>query len=144
MKLPPLIYLLGYAGLIPFVAGPLWLTLAPAGVPPWLDRAWLLYAAMIASFMAGSFWGLALVVVENPAGQLGVAASTVLMLAAWGCLLLPLRTALLALGVVFLLLLLTEIWRERVLDPLSGYLKLRAVLTVGVLICIGWRLLLGA
>jgi hypothetical protein len=143
MKLPPLVYLLGYAGLIPFLAGPAWLTLAPASAPPELDRWWLAYAGMIAAFMSGTFWGMALIVSEGPNGQIGMAMSAALMILGWAATLLPFRTALLALGVVFVLLALAEIWRERVLDPLSGYFTMRVTLTVGVLVCIAWRLLLG-
>jgi hypothetical protein len=43
---------------------------------------------------------------------------------------------------VFLLLLLADFWRERTLDTIPGYFMLRTSLTVGVLIAIGWRLLL--
>lgn len=143
MNLPRLLFVLGYAGLLPFIAGPLWLSVAPQTVPDWLDRAWLLYAAMIAAFMAGSFWGLALVVAENPAGLFGILLSAVLMLLAWAASLLPFREALLALAGVFVLLGLAELWRERELDPMSSYFRLRIVLTLGVLACLAWRLLLG-
>jgi hypothetical protein len=142
MKLPPLVFVLGYAGLLPFLADPLWLSLAPASAPAWLDRAWLTYAGLLASFMAGSFWGMALIVVEGPAGKLGMALSGLLMLLAWGCLMLPFRAALIGLAIVFGLLVLAEIWRERTIDPLSGYFTLRASLTAGVLLCFAWRLLL--
>jgi hypothetical protein len=37
---------------------------------------------------------------------------------------------------------LSEIWRERTLDPLSGYFTMRVTLTAGVLLMIGWRLML--
>ena len=40
---------------------------------------------------------------------------------------------------VFLLLLAADFWRERVLDTLGGYFRLRSTLTVGVLIAIAWR-----
>ncbi|GAC1630758.1 MAG: hypothetical protein NVS9B10_23440 [Nevskia sp.] len=144
MKLPPLIYVLGYAGLIPFVAGPLWLMAAPGSAPVWLDRMWLNYAAMIASFMAGTLWGMAIFTAGGPNGLLGMALSTVLLLLAWAAMALPFKLALIALAAVFVLLVLAEIWRERVLDPLSGYFTLRLTLTLGVLACLGWRLLLGA
>lgn len=142
MTLPRLVLLLGYLGLIPFFLGPAWLSFAPESAPPDLDQAWLLYGAMIASFMAGSFWGLALVVIENPAGRVGMMIATVLMLLAWLALLLPFSLALWALGLVFVLLGVAELWRERTLDPLGTYLRLRLVLTAGVLIALGWRMLL--
>jgi hypothetical protein len=144
MRLPPLVYVLGYAGLIPFLIGPAWLTWSPQTAPAWLDHLWLLYAAMIASFMAGTFWGMALLVAEGPNGMAGMAMSGLLLLLAWGSLALPFRGALFALAGVFVLLVLAEIWRERTLDPLSGYFTLRASLTFGVLVTIGWRVALGA
>ena len=57
MKLPRLVFLLGYAGLLPCFAGPIWVAIAGSSAPAWLDRAWLLYVALVASFMAGTFWG---------------------------------------------------------------------------------------
>lgn len=142
MRLPRLLYVLGYAGLLPFLAGPLWLTVSPQTAPVWLDHAWLLYAAMIASFMAGSFWGLALVVIENPAGLLGSIFSAVMMVTAWIALLLPFTQTLYLLALVFLLQVIGEFWRERVLDPMSSYLYLRITLTVGVFAAMVWRIVL--
>lgn len=138
-RLPLLVYVLGYSGLLPFVIGPAWLTAAPDSAPAWLDTVWLGYAAMIASFMAGTLWGLALPTSEGPDGLIGMALSTVLMLLAWGAASLPFAWALPALAAVFVLLVLAEIWRERVLDPLSGYFGLRVSLTTGVVICLAWR-----
>lgn len=143
MRLPPLLYVLGYAGLLPFVAGPLWLSIAPASAPLWLDQVWLLYAALIAAFMAGSFWGLALIVIENPAGQLGLLLSAVFMLLSWFAVLLPFPLSLAALTAVFVMLAAAEIWRERVLDRSNSYFRLRMILTIGVLACVIWRYLLG-
>lgn len=142
-RLPPLTYLLGYAGLLPFIAGPLWLSVQPDTAPAWLDGLWLSYAAMIASFMAGTLWGLALPTAEGPNGLVGLAISTSLMLLAWVAAALPFAQAIVALALVFVLLVVAEIWRERVLDPLSGYFRLRVSLTAGVLACLVWRGLLG-
>lgn len=143
MRLPPLVYMLGYAGLIPFLIGPVWLSLSPQTAPPWLDRMWLLYAGLIASFMAGTFWGMALLVAEGPNGKIGMAMSGVLMLLAWGAMALGFRQSLFALAAVFVLLVAAEVWRERTIDPLSGYFTLRATLTIGVLATIAWRVMLG-
>jgi hypothetical protein len=143
MKLPPLVTLLGYAGLLPFIVEPLWLTISPQSAPVWLDHVWLKYAGLMAAFMAGTFWGLALIVIENPAGLFGLLLSAALMLLAWFAVLLPFRPALLALAVVFALLGAAEIWRERTLDPVGSYFRLRMVLTGGVLICLVWRFALG-
>jgi hypothetical protein len=143
MRLPPLVFALGYAGLIPFLMGPAWLAFSPHTVPPWLDHLWLLYAAMIASFMAGTFWGMSLLVVEGTEGRIGMVLSSVLFLLAWGVLALPFRWCLFGLAGVFVLLVAAEVWRERTIDPLSGYFTLRATLTIGVLAAIAWRVMLG-
>jgi hypothetical protein len=140
MKLPPLVLLIGYSGLIPFLIGPAWLTWSPDTAPAWLDEAWHGYVAMIASFMAGTFWGFALPAVEGPAGKAGLAISAVLMLLAWFALGLPSRSSLVAFAAVFLLLLIADFWRERTLDTIGGYFLLRTTLTVGVLVAIVWRL----
>jgi hypothetical protein len=142
MKLPRIVSLLGYAGLIPFLIAPLWLSFAPHSAPPWLDTVWHAYVAMVAGFMAGTFWGFALPAVEGPAGLLGLAIAAVLMLLAWGALSLPFYWSLIALAGVFLLLLVADFWRERTLDTIGGYFALRTTLTVGVLVAIVWRLLL--
>lgn len=142
MKLPPLVYALAYAGLIPFLVAPLWLTLTPDTAPAMLDRLWLSFAELIAAFMAGTFWGMAMFTVEGPEGKLGVALASLLLLLAWAASALPFKLSLIALAAVFVLLALAEVWRERVLDPLGGYFTLRVTLTIGVLISIAWRLAL--
>lgn len=140
MKLPRIVSLLGYAGLIPFFAGPLWMSVAPATVPGWVDPAWVAYVAMIASFMSGTFWGFALPACEGPEGTMGLLFASVLMILAWVALTLPFHAALPGLALVFLLLLLADFWRERTLGSVEGYFRLRLVLTVGACLAIGWRL----
>ncbi|SFF53494.1 Protein of unknown function [Fontimonas thermophila] len=142
MTLPRIVSLLGYAGLLPFIAGPLWLTLMPHTAPAWLDHSWLAYVAMIAAFMAGSFWGFALPACEGPEGTMGLVFASVLMIVAWGAVTLPFTVALAALIVVFLLLLLADFWRERTLGSVEGYFRLRTVLTVGACATLIWRLMI--
>lgn len=144
MDLPRAVLLLGYSGLIPFLLGPAWLSFAPGSAPQWLDAAWLSYTALIASFMAGTFWGFALPASQGPAGQLGLLISVALMLLAWVATLLPFALSLALLAVVFLLLLVADFWRERVLDTIGGYFRLRSGLTIGVLVAIAWRFSLSA
>ena len=48
------------------------------------------------------------------------------------------------LALVFLLLLLADLWRERTLDTIGGYFRLRSALTAGVIVAIGWRVAIGA
>lgn len=142
MSLPRLVYVLGYAGLIPFLLGPAWIAFSPETTPPWLDLAWKQYAGMIAAFMAGSFWGLALLACEGPEGKFGLVIATFLATISWIAIVLPFHEELYALIGVFLLQLLAEFWRERVLDPMSGYFVMRITLTLGVLVALVWRLML--
>lgn len=142
VRLPPLVFALGVAGLLPFLAGPLWLTLAPDSAPTWLDSAWWAYVTLIAAFLCGTFWGFALPAAAGPAGMAAMLMATVLMLGIWGAMLLQFQDSLWALAVIFLLLLLADFWRERTLDTIPGYFRLRTMLTVGVLISVAWRLLL--
>ena len=51
---------LGYAGLIPFVVNALLLFLVQDDVHPYVTIALTAYAALIASFLGGIHWGLAL------------------------------------------------------------------------------------
>lgn len=140
MRLPPFVMALGAVGLLPLLIGPLWWAVSPQTVPPRLDHLWLLYAALIASFMAGTFWGFALPAIEGTEGQIGVFIASVLMLLTWVAMALPYEPSLYALMGVFLLLLLADFWRERTLGSVIGYFALRTVLTLGALIALGWRL----
>ena len=137
-----MVTLLGYAGLMPFVAGPLWLTLSPETAPPWLDKVWVNYATLLAAFLAGTFWGFALPAIQGPAGLLGMFIATILILLTWLTMTLGFQAQLLALALVFALLLLADFWRERTLDTLPGYFLLRTILTAGSIASIAWRLLI--
>lgn len=142
-NLPPLVILLGFSGLLPFLAGPAWLSFAPSSAPAYLDHIWLSYGALISSFMAGTFWGFALPAAEGDEGKLGMLIASVLMLMTWAATALPFQAALYALIAVFALLLVADIWRERVLGSVAGYFLMRTLLTLGVVATIGWRLALG-
>jgi hypothetical protein len=142
MRLPLIVTLMGYVGLIPFVIGPLWLTIAPGTVPYWLDRAWLQYVTLIAAFLAGTFWGFALPAIEGPSGILGLFIASVLLVLTWVTMVLGPGYQLYMLAVVFLLQLLADFWRERTLDTIPGYFRLRASLTAGAIVAIAWRLAL--
>ena len=142
MRLPFLVTLLGYAGLVPFVLGPAWLTLAPQSAPAWLDRAWTDYVTLLAAFLAGTFWGFALPAIQGPAGILGVFIASALMLLTWVTMVAAPALQLCLLVLVFLLQLLADFWRERTLDTLPGYFMLRTTLTVGAIATIAWRIAL--
>lgn len=139
MRLPFLVSLLGYAGLIPFFLGPAWLALAPATAPDWIDSVWLSYCALIASFMAGSLWGFSLPACGGAAGIAGLTMSIALLLPTWLATALPFRPGLAVLALTFVLLLAADFWRERVLGTVGGYFMLRTTLTMGVLVAMAWR-----
>ena len=143
MRLPILVTLLSYAGLIPFALGPAWMTFAHGNVPVWLDPTWHNYVTLLAAFLAGTFWGFALPAVQGPAGMFGMLIASVLMLLTWFAMSLEPTTRLYLMAVVFLLLLVADFWRERTLDTLPGYFALRSTLTVGAIASIGWRIALG-
>jgi len=144
MNMPKIVLLLGYAGLLPFLLGPAWLSFAPETAPAWLDQAWLSWIALVAAFMAGSFWGFALPAAQGPAGMVGIFIASLLMLATWAATLLRFPEQMAGYALVFLLLLLADIWRERTLDTIGGYFRLRTVLTVGVFVTLGWRFALSS
>ena len=140
MRLPALVVAFGYAGLVLFFVDPAWLTFSPATVPGWLDHTWVNYATLLAAFLAGTFWGFALPAIEGPSGLLGMFIASLLMLLTWLTMSLPFRLERYALIVVFALLLLADFWRERTLDTIPGYFKLRTMLTAGAIAAIAWRI----
>lgn len=144
MRLPLIVVALGYTGLIPFVIGPAWLTFQPETAPEWLDFVWVNYVTLLAAFLAGTFWGFALPAIQGPNGLIGMFIASVLMLLTWVTMSMVLPYELYALAGVFLLLLLADFWRERTLDTLPGYFKLRTTLTAGAIAAIAWRLSLAA
>lgn len=136
---------LGYLGLLPFLINPLWLSLAPASIPYWLDYLWLSYAALIAGFMAGTLCGRSLAATAaqpQRASGLELWASNLFALAAWVALNLSLALAILVLTLVFAGLLLIDAQSARRLPLPAWYLPLRLQLTTVVIVCLGWRLAL--
>jgi hypothetical protein len=142
VRLPWLVSALGYAGLLPFLLGPAWLTFAPATAPEWLDAAWAGYVTLLAAFLAGTFWGFALPAIEGPNGLLGMFIASGLLLLTWVTMVMTSVWQLYLLALVFLLQLLADYWRERTLDTIPGYFRLRVTLTAGALLSIGWFLAL--
>ena len=145
MMTPPIALpfrLLGYAGLIPFVAAAALALLGPAPWWSFASAALAAYGATILSFLGAVHWGLALRAppaeggAEWPRLGLGVAPALV----AWAALLLPARPglALLAAGVVAVAAVETLAARRGLLP--RNYLALRWQLSLGAGAC----LLLGA
>lgn len=142
MRLPPLVFALGFAGLVPFFIDPLWLFLSPVSAPGWIDGVWLSYVALVAAFMAGTFWGFSAPAAQGRDGMIGLAIASALVLCTWLSLLLPFTAAVIAIAGVYALQFAAEIWRERALDTIPGYFKLRAQLTAGAIVALLLRLAL--
>lgn len=130
---PPWAWLLGAAGLVPFVAAAAsvwWLRGTPAAVQAGLALA--AYAATIAAFLGGVHWGPALR--AGGVAPLPLIWGVVPQLCAWLALLLPTRASLLACAVVLVACYLAD----RRLYPQAGlapWLPMRLQLTVVAAIC---------
>ncbi len=126
---------LGLAGLLPFVAGALALALLDApGLKAWAGTALTAYGALIATFLGGIHWGLAMQDVQPVNVRLGWGVSPSLL--AWVALLLPV-----GMGLAWLAVLLVTCYAvDRTLYAsagLSGWLGLRLQLTsVATLSCL--------
>jgi hypothetical protein len=113
---------LGYAGLLPFVAGALLAWRSPAGA------AWLLaYAACIVSFLGGIHWGLALR--ERPPRAVSLGWGVTPSLLAWVALLLPSGAGLLVSAAALVACYAVD-RRLYAREGLSAWLGLRLRLTV--------------
>ena len=127
--LPPGAAALGYAGLVPFVAGALGIALLDGVPQAFAARALLAYGAVILSFLGAVHWGAELARAERgAAGRL--AAGVLPSLAGWVALLLPQRH-----GLALLVAALGVFWlyEHRVLGASRlppGYLGLRRNLTL--------------
>ena len=130
---------LGLAGLLPFIAGAAALALLSApGLRAWAGMALVAYGALIATFLGGIHWGLAMRGVQPVSRRLGWGVSPSLL--AWVALLLPVSPGLWLLAVLLAACYVVD----RTLYAsagLSGWLGLRLQLTsVATLCCLagGW------
>ena len=128
-----LAWLLGLAGLLPFVAATALQWVSPPGWRMLAAMALLSYGAVIVSFLGGIHWGLAMRLTPPPAARLlwGVLPS----LLAWLALLLdsPRGHALLALSLLACYLVDRGTYRAL---GLAAWLPLRALLTTVATACV--------
>lgn len=117
---------LGYAGLLPFVAGAALAWIAPTAGGPTGGAPLLAYAATIVSFLGGIHWGLALRDPLSREGQLlwGVTPSLV----AWAALLVPTRGGLVVCAAALIACYLVD-RRLYEREGLAAWLTLRGRLT---------------
>ena len=143
MSKPAFAALLGYAGLIPFVAGTAALFSPDPAISGPALYSLTVYAAVILAFMGAVHWGLAMQHgAERGHWQLGL--SVVPALVAWASLSLQApRGSLITLAIAFAVLLVADLWAiSKELVP-SWYSRLRIPLTVVVVATLGvaaWRI----
>lgn len=123
----PLALRLGYAGLIPFVAGAALTWLVRPDAHPYVVDALAKYASLIVSFLGGIHWGLGMRQAEGSGARYawGVLPS----LLAWIAVVMPAYAGLAALGAVLVVCYLVD---RRVYPALGlkGWMTLRFRLTV--------------
>ncbi len=110
----PLALRLGYAGLVPFVAGALLVWLVREDAHPYVTLAMAAYGAVIVSFLGGIHWGLALREAVPPPLLLGW--GVVPSLVAWLAVMMPPAAGLVVLGAMLVACYAVD----RQLYPLHG------------------------
>jgi hypothetical protein len=130
--------LLGYAGVVPFIAGAT-LTWLPSGTFEFLPRHWplLSYSAVILTFMGAIHWGLAMHNAQaTPQIRAQLLLSTVPSLIAWIALGLPVSFSYPLLAFAFVLMLYGDA-RALAFDLVpQWYAKLRGPLTFVALLAL--------
>ena len=131
----PAARVLGLAGLLPFVAGAAALAVLDApGLRVWAGTALAAYGALIATFLGGIHWGLAMLDVQPAGVRLGWGVLPSLL--AWMALLLPVGPGLLLLSGLLAACYAVD-RRLYASAGLSGWLGLRLQLSsVAVLSCL--------
>ena len=136
--MPRIIALFTYAAILPFLICAA-LPLAGIGTIPVLGSYAHIaasYAAIIASFMAGTHWGLAMAV-PGRTGTAILTLSVILALAAWLALLvLSPVIALTALIKIFALLLIGDILLYKRSQIGTDYFRMRLIVTGGVILAL--------
>ena len=129
----PLAQRLGYAGLLPFVAGALLVWLVRADVQAYAALALSIYAALILSFLGGMHWGLAMRQTAPSAAALVWGVATPLV--AWPAALMPPDAGLVVHGLMFIVCYAVD-RRLYPLQGVAGWLTLRFRLSaVAALAC---------
>ena len=146
MPLLKLMYILGYAGLIPFgipvclMLDDLWFGSTIRSGIPWVVHApdlFISYSAIILSFMCGTLWAGWQTIGNNRLAKRAVLLSNLLALSAWGALLLMLIASVPKVFCVILLMFgfISLLTAERMLGTaVMDYWRMRLSLTAIVLI----------
>lgn len=125
-----LVWILGIAGLIPMIAG----VMAPAfdqSTAQMLQNGAMHYGVVIAAFMAGSHWGLALYAPADSAPGARLVLAITAALGAWGASFLPRPSGAVALTALFVAIFLIDAWMARRGLHAAEYWRLRQILSAG-------------
>ncbi|MBV2133017.1 DUF3429 domain-containing protein [Pseudomonas sp. MAP12] len=136
---PQLAWLLGMAGLIPFVSGALGIWITPVGWRPLVLAALLDYAAVILAFMGAIHWGLAMRAEQDDLrAQLQLGLSVIPPLLGWAAVSfgLPAALAIPVFVLAFVGLYLADLRAVRLGLAPVWYRPLRMPLTVVVVACL--------
>ena len=133
-RLKPVIYLLGYMGLVPFVTLTISIGLN-AGIFKQPHFMMISYAAVILTFMGAIYWGTAMSMGES-CSMLQLLISIVIALLGWTALLLPTHNAYQLLLITFIALCVADHYLLPVRRYPRWYMNMRVVLTTIVVLCL--------
>ena len=126
--------LLGYTGLVPFIALAGISAFGPLGWHTQALSALVAYGALILSFLGGITWGMA--VRESQADQRLYLLSMIPFFMAWGAVLLPIWAGVWVLVIAFLVALGNDYTVSRLSSTPAWFFTMRSVLTTVVVACL--------
>jgi hypothetical protein len=129
-EIPPAARLLGFSGLIPFVAAAAGALIADSALQDMSLRALVAYGAVILSFLGGVRWGLAIAQTDATALWKPLVISVLPSLLGWAALLLPTGTGLLILATGLATMLIAD---ARLPEAPQWYRSLRIPLSLGAI-----------
>lgn len=131
-EMPASARLLGYAGLLPALASLLAVLFGNAEMRAVGFQTGAIYAALILSFLGGSWWGLALRVDDREEQSAIFAWGVVPCLIAWSCLYYLTSGGMLLLGALFLAALRMDVRLDQLGLTPAWWLQLRTPLSIGM------------
>ena len=140
---PKWVMALGYAGLLPFLAGLVMLSAPGVAVSQTFAATWLLgYGAVIAAFLGAAHWGIALTGTHSPSPDRLAAWAVIPSLLAWMTLLLEPAWGLAGQFLLFALILAVDLRVGAQSGWPRYYRRLRISLSVAVIVALGagWML----
>ena len=130
---PPMARILGFLGLVPFLAGGFGVWLPNIGALAFaLPLLVMIYAAIIASFLGGVRWGTAMQNGQTAEQARYLVFSIIPSLMAFVAINLPIAGAMLLLMIVFLAQCITDLLAVKAGHIAAWFAPLRLVLTFGV------------